>query len=420
MNYSIKFHNVRCYLSLNSTTPKGAKDWHFDIGLLLAPAQVGTDYGPLKELKASIAAKRGKLMATMQRKFGLFIAFCILLMAPSAWALNPPPLAENYQRLFDLIQLDDLETPLVLFLDQKDQFDRNLNQENLAYLNQNQDLLEQIKSHFQGDSLNWKLANSYKRLLVVPENRVDYADLFERYCDEVVAFTLSATQLPNPIKLITTLKEPLSEFHGTSSDQGVTAYLVHNIADEYIEEYHFFDHADQSQKIQIKLSNLEFSGHIGSYNSDIVIGEDGQFKFIHNTYTLWQNSAKDPLNVFVAPVEETLHMALRSATEIAIQERLKQLAPKAIDEVQKVVDEWMAVEEAIVGGLVSELMPQIFTRFLGGPLTSQMNQSLSNRHAHTQYRYLQNGIRIVTDLGLQPAIDLYTSEPQKFKQLVTS
>lgn len=359
-------------------------------------------------------------MATMQRKWGLVIGLCVLLIVPNAWAFNSPPVTEDYQRLFDLIQLDDLETPLVLFLDQKDQFDRSLNKENLAYLNQNQDLLEQIKSHFQGDSLNWKLTNSYKRLLVVPENRTDYADLFKRYCDEAVAFTLSATHLPNPLKLITTLKEPLSEIHDTHVDQRVTAYLVHNIADEYIEEYHFFNHADESQKVHIKLSNLEYSGHIGSYNSDIVIGENGQFKFVHNTYTLWQNSAKNPLNVFVAPVEETLHMALRSATEIAIKDRLKELAPKTISEIQKVVDEWMAVEEAIVGGLVSELMPQILMRCLGGPLTSQMNQSLEDRHVHSQYRYLQNGIRIVSDLGLQPAVDLYKSEPQKFKQLVTS
>jgi hypothetical protein len=361
----------------------------------------------------------GEHMAAWHQKLGWVIGFCILLIAPNAWAINSPPLSVNYQRLFDLIQMDDLETPLLLFLNQKDQFDHSLNKENLAYLNQNQDLLEQIKSHFQGGSLNWKLANSYKRLLVVPENRDDYADLFKSYCHHAVEFTLAATQLPNPLRLITTLREPLSDRHDAPVEQGVTAYLVHNIADEYIEEYQFFDHADQSQKIQIKLSNREFSGHIGSYNSDIVIGENGQFTFIHNTYTLWQNSAKDPLNVFVAPVEETLHMALRSATEIAIQERLRELAPKTVGEVQEVVDEWMAVEEAIVGGLVSELMPQIFTRFLGGPLTDRMNQSLANRDSHAQYRYLQNGIRIVTDLGLQPAIDLYQSEPHKFKQMVT-
>ena len=359
-------------------------------------------------------------MAASQSRISIVMGVLLLVLAPFAQAANEPLPVENYQRLYDLIMLDDLETPLVPFLEQKANFDQGLNRENLAYLNQNQALLEQIKGHFQGDELSWRLASSYKRLMVVPENRDDYADLFKRYCNDAVAFTLTATQLPNPLKLITTLKEPLASLKNTPSDQGITAYLVHNIADEYIEEYHFFERPDGGQTIQIKLSNLEFSGHIGSYNSDIVIGENGQFEFIHNPYTVWQNSAKDPLNVFMVPVEETLHMALRSATEIAIQNRLRQIAPKTIDEVQQVVDDWMAVEEAIVGGLVSELMPEIFTRFLGGPLTQDLNRSLADRHAHAQYRYLQNGIRIVTDLGMQQAINLYTSEPQKFKQLVSS
>ena len=359
-------------------------------------------------------------MAKSQSKFSIVIGLCLLLTAPSVWATNGQPPADNYQRLFELIQQEDLEAPLVPFSGEKSQFDRSLNQENLAYLNKNKDLLEQIKSHFQGDSMNWKLANSYKRLLVVPESRSDYAELFKSYCDDAVAYTLSATQLPNPLKVITTLRAPLSDSDDSLSKQGVTAYLVHNIADEYIEEYHFFNQEDDGQAIQIKMSNLAFSGHIGSYNSDIVIGENGQFKFVHNNYTLWQNSAKDPLNVLVAPVEETLHMALRSATEVAIQDRLKQAAPKTIDEVQRIVDEWMAVEEAIVGGLVSELMPQIFIRFLGSPLTVEMNKSLTDRHAHAQYRYLDNGIRIVTNLGLQPAIDLYKSQPHKFKELLST
>jgi hypothetical protein len=352
-------------------------------------------------------------------KFSI-IGVCLLLMTQSAGAIGSQPTGDTYQRLLALIQLEDLQTPLVPFSDEKIQFDRNLNQENLAYLNENKDLLKQIKSHFQGKTLNWKLANSYKRLLVVPENRADYAELFQRYCYEAVEYTLNATQLPNPLKLITTLSGPFSEIENNHADQGVTAYLVHNIADEYIEEYQFFDLGDDSRKIQIKLSNLEFSGHIGSYNSDIVIQKNEQFQFIHNSYTLWQNSAKDPLNVFVAPVEETLHMALRTATEIGIRDRFTQNAPKTLDEVQCIVDEWMAVEEAIVGGLVSELMPGIFSRFLGGPLTAEMGKSFADRHVHAQYRYLQNGIRVVSDMGLQPAINLYKSEPQKFKALLHS
>lgn len=359
-------------------------------------------------------------MVKLYPKISVVIGLCFILMAGRAWAAKIQISERNYQRLYEMIELEDLEAPLVPFSNQKSQFDHDLNRENLAYLNENQDVLSQIKDHFQSNSLNWKLANSYKRLLVVPENRADYAELFKTYCDDAVAYTLEATKLSNPLKLITTLQSPLPEIHHQHADSGVTAYLVHNIADEYIEEYQFFIPETDSRAIQVNLRNLEFSGHIGSYNSDIVIGENRDFKFIHNPYTLWQNSAKDPLNVLVVPVEETLHMALRTATEVAIQQSLKRSNPQTIDAVQDVVNEWMAVEEAIVGGLVAEIMPGILEQFLGGAMTAEMRQSLTDRHAHAQYRYLEEGIRLVTDLGLLPAIDLYKSQPHKFKQLLSS
>lgn len=357
-------------------------------------------------------------MAQFQIRFALLFGFCFLLMAQPVWAMNSQATANDYKHLMEMIQLKSLKAPLVPFSDQKPQFIQSLNQENLAYLNVNQDLLTKIKDRFQGRSLNWKLANSYKRLLIVPENREDYAELFQKYCDEAIEYTLSATQLPNPLKLITTLHVPISDIPlNTAIDQsehGVTAYIVHNIADEYIEEYQFFSADDHSQAIEIKLRNLEFSGHIGSYQSDIVIGANGEFKFIHSNYTLWQNNAKDPLNVLVAPVEETLHIALRRATETAIQEQLKQVVPQTVDEVQLIVDEWMAVEEAIVGGLVSKLMPEILTQVLGDPLVEEIDRSMADRNTHSQYRYLQKGIDIVDDMGLLAAIDLYKSEPQRF------
>ena len=80
----------------------------------------------------------------------------------------------------------------------------------------------------------------------------------------------------------------------------------------------------------------------------------------------------------------------------------------------------MAVEEAIVGGLVARLMPEIFTHLLSGPMEKEMAQSLAERDIHEQYRYLQEGIRVVTDLGVRPAIDLYVSEPTRFQQLIGS
>ena len=201
---------------------------------------------------------------------------------------------------------------------------------------------------------------------------------------------------------------------------GVTAYLVHNIADEYVEEYLFYKPEESGTKIKIKLSNRVFTGKIGSYTSKLTFGEDSRIEFVRDPYTLWQNSAKNPVNVLVAPIEETLHIALRSATETAIRDKLTQIKPKNIEEVESVVQEWMAVEEAIVGGLVARLMPEICSHLLSGPMQKEITDSLAERHIHEQYRYLQEGIRVVDDMGVRSAIDLYVSEPARFQKLIGS
>ncbi|MBI5895524.1 MAG: hypothetical protein HZB24_05790 [Desulfobacterales bacterium] len=330
---------------------------------------------------------------------------------------NPTQDLFDTDRLLAYIQSENLEAPLVLFDDSAGEFDPRLNLANRAYLNENQSLLTQIQSRLAAASVSWRLAGTSKRLLVVPERREEYAALFERYCREAVAYALAATQLPNPYVAIATLREPLPPAQGETAD-GVTAYVVHNIADEYIEEYLFFDQRNDQTKIKIQLSNRVFTGRIGSYTSRLTFGAQSAIEFVHEPYTLWQNSAKNPINVLVAPIEETLHITLRSATETAIRQALCRTPPKTLEEVQRVVDEWMAVEEAIVGGLVARLMPEIFSRLLSGPLQTEMADALAQREVHAQYRYLAEGLRVVSALGVRPAIELYLSEPARFQQLI--
>ncbi|MEJ2039851.1 MAG: hypothetical protein P8X55_13110, partial [Desulfosarcinaceae bacterium] len=189
--------------------------------------------------------------------------------------------------------------------------------------------------------------------------------------------------------------------------------------DEYIEEYEFFDQDDDQTKIRIKLSNRVFSGIIGSYSSDLVIGENNSFEFVREPFTIWQNSAQNPLNVLIAPVEETLHILLRGATESAICAELKRVKPQKLSEVEDVVHDWMAVEESIVGGLVARLMPDILTRFLHDPKAEALEEALAQRDEHAQYRYLDRGIKVVVDLGLKKSVHFYKSDPMGFKNMVT-
>ncbi|MBT8342390.1 MAG: hypothetical protein HKP58_14695 [Desulfatitalea sp.] len=350
------------------------------------------------------------------------LVMAVLLVAQITVPAAAGLIADNtadYDRLLEWIQLKDLEGPLVLMADESGRFDHKLNRENIAYLNNNRDLIQNVLARLDAVTLKWKLAASSKRLLVVPESRREYAELFERYCKDAVHYALERTRLPNPYLRIATLEMP-SALTTVDVQEGVTAFLVHNIADEYVEEYLFFNQENTTHKVKIKLANRVFTGRIGAYTSNLTIGEDFQISFEKEPYTVWQNSAENPINVLVAPVEETLHIALRTATEKAIRNRLHDLKPDSIQSVKAVVDEWMAVEEAIVGGLVADIMPEIFARLLHGSLESQLAHSLNERQSRAQYHLLHQGIRVVSELGLHQAIALYTSQPDEFQKMIST
>lgn len=342
----------------------------------------------------------------------------LLIGRGSGWAASDPDVHSDYSLLFNYIAKSDLENPLVLIEDHQGDFDKERNRENVAYLNANTALLEQIKGKFKGDTVQWKLSHSSKRLLAVPEEREEYAYLFEKYCNDAVSYVLERVDMPNPFSAISTLRGPLSEIAISTPDERPSIYLVHNVAEEYVEEYLFFDPAAEETKIKITLSNKVYSGIIGSYSSQMVIGENSQFKFVREPYTLWQNSALNPFNVLVVPVEETLHALLREATEGAIQSQLKQIRPQHINDIQNVIDHWMAVEESIVGGLVAQLMPGLMDRLVLHPPDDLMADAWARRNEHEQYRYLDNGLRMVSNLGVDAALSLYRNDPQKFSYLV--
>ncbi len=333
-------------------------------------------------------------------------------------AANPAPRSPDYARLLDYIAIQDLQGPLVAFGEDEEEFDRQRNRENIDFLNHHKELLENIQSRLQNESLNWRLGASFKRLLVVPENRQGYARLFEQYCRESIDYLLARVHMPNPYSAITT-------FHGTlpqprqGTDGGVTAYLVHNIANEYIEEYLFFKQADDPRKVRIKLSNREFDSKIGSYTSKLKIGENSQYKFIRESYTLWQNSADIPFNVFIVPIEETLHILLRPSTEAAMQSELEDIEPTRLEQVQAVINQWMAVEEAIVGGVVHQVMPDLMSHFIGKRAEDLLADAMDARNAHTQYRLLDNGIHLVQAMGEEASLTLYRQDPEKFRNLMT-
>ena len=194
------------------------------------------------------------------------------------------------------------------------------------------------------------MTHSFKQLLAVPENRVEYARLFEQYYHTAVNYLLERIHAANPYERIVTLKGPLPALPATGAQEGITVYLVHNLVDEYIEEYLFSSLYGDGNKIKIKVSNRVNDGKVGSVTSLVTIGADNQYEFNRLPYTVWQNSAQNPLNVLIVPIEETLHTLMRPFTKKAMLAELVQSGPTRIDQVRRIVDDWIAVEEAIVGG----------------------------------------------------------------------
>ncbi len=342
-----------------------------------------------------------------------YIIFAGLLSFLSFSRADAGHTAAEYSKLFDYIALDDLEAPLVAFGIEEKAVDRRLNQENIAYLNTNAPLLDRIQSELPGDKLQWELDNAYKRLLLVPERRLAYATLFERYCRDAVDFLLKQIDMPDPYGRITTFRGAETARAETS---GVTVYLVHNVINEYIEEYHFFNPDDGHSGIRIQLSNRVFSGIIGSYTSNLKIGEGAQLEFVREPYTIWQNSAEQPLNVFIVPVEETLHILLRPATEKAMARQIKLLPVMTRKAIKDIVDAWMSTEEALVGGLVHHIMPALLAHLINDASESELDATIAARQDHSQYRYLGQGIHLVADLGPAEAMARYRDNPELFRK----
>jgi len=119
-------------------------------------------------------------------------------------------------------------------------------------------------------------------------------------------------------------------------------------------------------------------------------------------------------------VEETLHIALRDATEGAIKTRLIDQPPSTRADMEAVVEEWLAIEEAAVGGLVSALLPEILDRILDGDSTAAVMRTLAERQAFDKYRYIDQGIEVVNTIGIQSTIAVYLEQTDNFKAMLAS
>jgi hypothetical protein len=319
----------------------------------------------------------------------------------------------TYGRLMELIKPEDKGGGFFAFNDFEKSFDQDLHKASIDFFNQHPDLVKKIRADLDDQPIRWRLKNISQRLLYVPETNKEYAAIFERYCNDVISDILKLTEFKNPYTKIHTLGSTKPK---NSATNGISAFIVHNLAKEYVATY-VFSNEDQKE-VAIELTGKVFLGEVGSYSSYIHFNENRFFKVTRNRHTIWQNSAKNPYTVLLTPVEETFHIALRRHTEKAIKDRIENSAVKTLKKVEAIVEDWISVEEAIVGGLVYTLLPSIVEKHIHCLPESLVKADIETKSEFNKYRHLRKGIKIVGRLGYKKSIKMYRDDPMAFRNLL--
>ena len=315
----------------------------------------------------------------------------------------------------EFIRLENKHEPLYAFNAYEEKFDLECHEASLDYLEHNPALIQQIKSDLASPSLKWEMVKNLKRIAYVPEIRNEYADLYLNYCRAIIDFIITETKLENPYIRI---RNPVRSFPDIPEiDSRVTVFLVHNLAKQYVATYSFTTDSDKN-KVNISLSGTVYTGEIGSYSSTLEVQENGKLLFAHNNFTIWQNSANSPVNTLILPLEETLHIALRAYTESAIEDQWNNTASKTIREARRIAGHWIAVEEAVAGGLAHHYFPQVVDKFIKNIDPAEIHRALDQRAGRKKYRYLKKGIRIIESEGPETVLNMYRNAPNSFRNLI--
>jgi hypothetical protein len=338
------------------------------------------------------------------------LAMALLPNAGSGAALAAMTASTDYTRLIQWMTTGSFEKPLMAVGELETAFSAATHEANLEFIRNHPDLIGTIKSQLNSSELSWYLVDARQRFLAVPEKRVDFAEMFEAYCREAIAYVAASTGFNSPYGAIFTLVG--DTMPDISTAPGMKVLLVHNLAAESVYTYAFRGTGEKT--ISVALNQILYTGELGFYTSYLLPREDGCLEFEPSRLTIWQNTAENPYSVLTVPVEETLHIHLRSATEQAIRADLDHLESSEAGP-GGVVEEWVAVEEAIVGGLVHHLLPGFLEQHLDDFQFEWIEDDLSMKKQMDRYRYLHRGIQIVGHIGTSRAMAIYLSDPYEFR-----
>jgi hypothetical protein len=277
-------------------------------------------------------------------------------------------------------------------------------------------LMEHLKARLGADDpITLDLREIKVDLKYVPETRTHLAHAYKTYCRQAIAHTCKMAQVPSFYKGVFIPKSANPEI---ATGDGVSAFVVHRLAKAYKAICEFSSGGDKGS-VKFKVSGAIYSTHLGAVEMDVEGLPDGSYRIQRRNYTIWQDHSDNIYTLLQIPVEETLHYLMGRHTDRQLRHQLLQNEVRQTAQVQELANDWMAVEEAIVGGLVEQLLPALIRRHELVLDAGDMQRSAEAKAGLPQYRYRDVGLRLVASMGAQAAIKMYQENPLAFRNQLT-
>lgn len=333
----------------------------------------------------------------------------------AGWMFPPTRVAdaalqEDLEILSHIPKMAERDGPLLVFRDFVADPDTEIEQHIRLQLGQRKDLLDSLKEKIGFEKqIRLSVEEMQVRLMFVPQMPEGRAAAYYRYCLGVTDFLFEMSQTDNFYAAITSPKES----YPSLSETGISAFLVHRLAKDYQAVCRFT--AESGRSVKYKVTGANFSNHLGAVDLEIEMLASGQFGLTRRPFTIWQNNGNGFFTLLSVPVEESLHYYLGAATDRQIAEIMRQTPPKHLAEARLLAEEWMAIEESVVGGLVDRVLARYCAQHqmaFPDSVSDEMHAAISSLR---QYRYRERGIQLVQNLGFREAMDLYLENPANFR-----
>lgn len=311
-----------------------------------------------------------------------------------------------------LIDYPPLEGPRMVLKEFALEGDDEIKARILSDLVQRPELLARIRTKVPfGRQLTLSIDKLTIRLLYIPETREVFRHLYGDYCRRAIALLLEKMGGQD---IYRTLTWPRTERPEIPGGEGITAFLVHRLAKEYVAECTFGAPTGETARYRLK-GSFE-SDHLGAVDLMIESPRTGEFTLQRKNVSIWQNRTDNLYTLMAIPLEETLHYLIGEETDRIILAELKTNSYRRVDEVRKLANDWLAIEEALVGGLVRPLVRD-YTQRHGIDLDATlMERSLADKEGLSQYRHREAGIRLVDHLGYLESVKMYRRDPLEFQR----